>query len=252
MSNPVTKDYLCKFCNFLAHDSDQLKAHQSNQHKEYKCSICHQKFLNLKCIRSHIKAVHLVNLTCQICDKSFANHVEYVSHARLHLNITSDVSVNSCEKEDIKLLDLKAEECKITISPSTRPEPILRKCLFCEFTTYDIDALDEHVQSHIMIKILKCEDCGILFENESLLEKHRKSHKAILYQCGICEKSSSSKEDIIIHVKKKHVERECIKKQAKKSRRRIKPISNLQDICTTQLFLKAMNEDEQFSGNDTS
>ncbi|KAG8230243.1 hypothetical protein J437_LFUL010872 [Ladona fulva] len=191
-------NHCCKFCDFRTPANEDLRSHLSAKHKEYKCSICQEKFFNLEEIRLHIREEHLTRWTCQICDKSFANETQYKSHCNIHLGINSEEICHeiSVEKSQKAIFDESGESLAATSIHKSQKH---LKCLFCDFSSADNDTLNVHLRCHVTIEILQCRECGVCFDHKEQLEKHKIAHKKVYYQCGVCDTKSQSKKFIIKH-----------------------------------------------------
>lgn len=194
--------YSCEICgaNFKYAFSlrRHLDAHNSNK-KACNCEICGETFIHRNLLNKHITSQHMNEdqLQCNICQKTFATTLKVRSHLRSHI--------------------------------------IMRrfKCDVCAKTFKASNHLRDHMKSHTGEKPFECPTCGQRFSQRGRLNYHIKKHNpentanklssklwpdvkeeisrdawskansrvvARVFKCKVCNKSFTTKYNMIRHI----------------------------------------------------
>ncbi|KAG8240367.1 hypothetical protein J437_LFUL002508 [Ladona fulva] len=185
----------CKFCSFSSNSEEMLKFHISAEHKEFVCCECHQVFGSSGEVDDHIKEKHLGKWACHVCDKVFFNKLTFTNHSRLHLKGLSEKSIEEVERKSGSL-NLSSEKSASALEN--------HQCNYCNYSTSFKNSFDDHIRSHVALKLFKCVSCGLLFESKALLNQHKRSHEKLMYVCGLCGRTFISRDLVINHLKERH------------------------------------------------
>lgn len=178
------KQILCEICNKYFKCRRYYVRHKTEIHGEnkigkkkghYKCKECNAVFTSIDSLGQHKNNVHQnENVACEICDSTFKSKNYLRSHiARVHYD------------------DGKQHKCKI-----------------CQKTFKSPRYLRVHMKnSHKGSTKFRC--CAKNFGNEIDLEEHsKKKHKKERFVCQLCFKSLKNQNNLVMHMQKKHVNKE--------------------------------------------
>ena len=136
--------------------------------------------------------------TCAKCLKMFSSLKKLQSHvARVHENKTI----------------LKCSECNQILASNTSLEIHMRShtghrpfsCEECEKSFTSLHYLTQHMEFHRKSKDYECDICFKRYQNNNALSQHKiDNHSNIKFQCGVCLKLFSAKRYLKEHEKKKH------------------------------------------------
>ncbi|XP_063240084.1 zinc finger protein 845-like isoform X3 [Bacillus rossius redtenbacheri] len=159
-------------------ENSKLCASASGQ---FSCSICGQSFSSNKGIQRHVMQQHLSTWVCHFCNVEFRDEHEYTSHLGTHLTGPSS-----------RLLQAKNSDAEARQH---------HRCTICEYRTADKQSYDQHVRSHVVLKLFKCEACGRRFANHELLMKHLKTcSQSVSSRCSYGEVEFESVSDMADHM----------------------------------------------------
>ncbi|XP_071444059.1 PR domain zinc finger protein 5-like [Hetaerina americana] len=170
------------------------KSFKPRKEKEYKCRLCQKKYKCVEDVRTHIKKSHLTDLICKLCNQEFDSKYSLIDHAKVHFgNSPKSMPVDS-DGTCPETLPIKGSKGNFVSS-----EGKSRDC-----NDGDISVTGKINESFSVGEINevchKCEECSLLFDHASALISHQKTHKKVLYKCGVCDFSSSLKKSVIVHL----------------------------------------------------
>ncbi|XP_058462047.1 zinc finger protein 888 [Malaya genurostris] len=157
--------------------TDLKRDKRKNEHKDYRCKICDQFFINKESINFHLKKhMDTVNLRCCYCSKTFSSTYALSQHA-----ITSYILKSfPCQYCDIYFPTkekLFAHEfyCDKDVpeneSQADRNITKAEKCSLCPSKSFDtLHSLQAHMTLHEAK--FNCEKCGVDLPSAVLLERH--------------------------------------------------------------------------------
>ncbi|XP_044738674.1 zinc finger protein 808-like [Chrysoperla carnea] len=215
---PRKRTHKCTVCGHEFKSSSHLTEHEKvhTGEKPLKCHVCDKAFARASNLKRHLTTHKNTSSTksqkCRYCDYAFASKVILERHEKLHLNFREFIKIdNNSIKQDNKLFENINKQ-----SESEKNE----KCSVCnkEFLRSEI---------HVIGNAYKCKECAkemlkpgkIIrqefvyivgdttdFQNESeenALEDIYTPVKS--YECDVCEKSFTNRNDLQQHKKTAHV-----------------------------------------------
>ncbi|KAK3858572.1 hypothetical protein Pcinc_035244 [Petrolisthes cinctipes] len=159
------KKYKCEICGFLCSSPFNLETHRMKHmdDKPYKCELCEKTFVRRDFLDNHMELVHKNKRSkCEVCGKLFSRKDVLKRHLAVHNNQTYD--------------------CEICGKKFTRK-----------------DRLATHRKIHKLHRNFKCSMCPASFARSCVLSKHEKIHK-IKEQCKVCCKFLPSKLKLEAHM----------------------------------------------------
>lgn len=210
---------VCDICG-KKYTSKRVRDYHKKIHKEEKlvCDICDSKFSGKFAYQRHLVEQHNIsldescaeNFKCELCgetlkyERNLIAHIETV-HERKHL-----VRCTICGIEITKSSHLKrhlAEQHSILNVDRVLQKEEAKKftCEHCTKVFNRQSHLDEHLKTHMDARErFKCDECSSTFTLISNLKRHKKefhSKSPELYSCQLCEKNFAQKSNLDQHLK---------------------------------------------------
>lgn len=161
---------------------DNKNALESNNEKQYTCSICEKTFTSKTNLTKHnrmhtIQKVHLKrkkrNQYCKICCRNYASAQSFYYHmkrthdeSKLETVIATYTEQNNTlnSKKNINHLDIFTE-FKNKLPPELKYNK--NRCNICHFISVNLDEHIKHENSHYQLNSINKEDIHINHENEN-------------------------------------------------------------------------------------
>lgn len=193
-------------CDKELETHDQIISH-TLEHKranrdKYKCSDCEGIFNTKKEFTSHLKSVHSdryeemkaeLEVTCVVCNKSFANQSKLTRHMQAHSDI-APYGCDLCEKR------FKREQTLLEHKRMHSGEKPYQ-CPTCNKSYLAKASLQAHERTHTGEKQCLCPICGKGFHENSYLTRHMTIHsEEKKYKCPICEKGFKRADHVTKHM----------------------------------------------------
>ena len=195
--------------------------------KPVRCSVCEINVNNQYALSIHQGSVHGFERPwgCQICNKSFARHLELVNHRRVHsgdkpfqcdicgsrFNQKQNLQTHvrhihlgerryQCSLCQMKFRRRRLLDCHIN-SKHKFERPY--QCRQCSATFVYPEHVRKHELTHQLVETrLKCPDCDKTFKRKASLENHAASHRPPnTFQCLSCPQYFLSRQDLLEHLK---------------------------------------------------
>ena len=182
-TSSFNSNFTCKKCNKVLKNSESLRQHIRCHTNRYVCGDCGKIFSRISHLQQHM-LVHTGDRphVCLVCDSRFTLTGNLNRHIRRrHSNINF---CKVCGKifEDVQLLTLHlkshtSNEQRISNTKYKKQvDKGYAKCRHCKSLFSNARGLAYHYRrDHIMA----CKSCGKIFENETLLKVHLKTHKSL-------------------------------------------------------------------------
>ena len=157
----------CDQCEFKTRDRSNLGIHKRSVHQgiNYKCEKCDFVAVRPNHLKLHDENVHLgIRYKCDYCDYKATTPGNLKIHRdNQHLKIKKEYSCKSC---DFKTACQSSLSQHRIATHTEEKEKFLKRCQFCEYTSFRTYTLRNHVQSvHEGVKY-KCEVEGCNFETK--------------------------------------------------------------------------------------
>jgi len=175
---------LCSVCSKSCRDMYVLKQHMTTHYPEnLECGKCAQIFQSEVLLKHHMKRHDRNNLVCDICSGTFT----LKRLLQRHIKLTHSESKAPCSS------------CGQIFTSSS----ILRHNKICKMT-------EEEKQDFKINRRVGCKDCGKVLANKTKLNRHIRfiHNNEKLYQCNLCDRQDYNKDNMKIHIKGIHKERD--------------------------------------------
>ncbi|KAJ8311931.1 hypothetical protein KUTeg_010538 [Tegillarca granosa] len=190
------KPFKCKECGKQFASKSNYTIHEkTHSGVSYPCDVCGKVFKADERLKAH-KKIHTAILpyVCKVCGKKFK--LRYYLHC--HLQIHESAEGHVC--------DTCGALCKtrkyLAIHKQIHRKDIFYKCQKCKKEFYTMRKLNLHLKLHTDGKRPHiCEICGAAFKVELYLNRHKKIHLGLTFDCRICDGSFSSSASLKRHLK---------------------------------------------------
>ena len=171
----------CEECGAKFGNRNLLHAHEDREHRQteiVECFRCHKSFRNIMNLRSHVRAVHVMNgdknKLCHLCPAKF----KWSATLKQHIDEIHEGNKHA-------------------------------KCQYCEKTFYSNSQLRRHERCHGLhqSKFVVCQLCGRKFLYNHNLKRHTEimhGSKQETYHCSYCGRGYSTKTSMVSHVQLVH------------------------------------------------
>lgn len=212
----------------------QLKHKTNNKYERIPCKIC-GKIFNVGWMNKHMRAYHSINneivfdlYQCDICKRFIGKKKSLISHMKLkHDRKRKEVKCKHCNRTFSCRRTLEYHQVRNVCSSQnnssndsqanekTSPEkPYM--CEICGAKYVQPEAVKTHQYRKHKIGGHPCDRCKQLFHTARGLINHGLSCEKLLqrtFECFLCHRVCPSKENLVYHLRTKHVSSEKKKKQ---------------------------------------
>ncbi|XP_069683310.1 zinc finger protein 260-like [Periplaneta americana] len=191
--------YRCAEC-CKAFDSKSVWRQHMRQHV-FRCLRCDKQFSSKHGLANH-RNLHLPEgerpYKCQHCNKGFGAKHAMTKHERTHLPDEERLSYvcDVCGKRFGYASTLDGHQRHV----HQKERPFV--CHVCAKSFPIKGALMYHLTTHEAQQRVQCAQCGIWLKNEKILRIHRKCHQGELFACPHCDKVSSTRNNLRMHMKR--------------------------------------------------
>ena len=194
----------CRFCEFKTHSYENLvrhsKIHRENQ--PFKCPECEKQFPDRNSLHNHLRChSEYKPYLCEECGKSFTN----VTQLRRHMNHHSGERPYKCKYCDKTYISMET----LGYHENTHTKEQIYMCDECGMTFYRKSSMYTHKKQHMKVKEVQCTKCDKRFNTKMAMKTHYvsmhltreelASFKYKVYECEVCHKFFSDKNDLVIH-----------------------------------------------------
>jgi hypothetical protein len=141
------------------------KTTSESKTKFYRCHTCKQKFDTVLLLRIHQRSEHSSTFKCKKCREKFEYHAAWKSHSAACTNYI---------------------------------------CLVCKVTLKSSSALIYHKRREHPKSTFYCEQCGKLFREQFVLDRHIAMHHKSSHDCPLCPEIFANFKEFSIHKRSKH------------------------------------------------
>ncbi|KAJ9589614.1 hypothetical protein L9F63_017199 [Diploptera punctata] len=219
-------------CGKSLWDKEALVKHMLSHKDTYRCADCKKNFIDKTLWKIHLKE-HLSKpdvgpFSCPQCDKKFSSKYGLANHMNLHLpEDERPYKCRHCNKgfgakhamtkherthlPDEQRLSYVCDICGKRFGYASTLDGHQRHvhqnerpfiCHICAKTFPIKGALTYHLTTHEVQDRVQCSQCGIWLKNEKILRIHKRSHQGELYACPHCDKVSSTRNNLRMHMKR--------------------------------------------------
>lgn len=197
------KKSLCPICGELMpqyHIKWHAEKEQTAQNP-FICDICGNKLYTKSGVIMHMQTQHLkILINCRHCPEKFRTRQLLDTHLRLcHPDVKSLLKCKLCDYTTIYTPNMRTHKKN---HAGKRPH----KCNVCHREFNEPNKLKNHMATHSDARPFACEVCGATFKIRKTLNVHRKIHQGHDYECPVCQRTFSSNQLMLQHVKRKHPE----------------------------------------------
>ncbi|XP_067015148.2 zinc finger protein 260 [Anabrus simplex] len=201
--SPSYRSYSCKECLKVLPNKSAWLVH-TKQHGlagQFQCPLCSKRFSSKYGLSNH-QNLHLPEderpYKCRHCKKGFGAKHAMTKHERTHLPDEERLSYvcDICGKRFGYASTLDGHQRHV----HQNERPFV--CHVCAKTFPIKGALTYHLTTHEVQDRVQCAECGIWLKNEKILRIHKKCHQGELYSCPHCDKVSSTRNNLRMHMKR--------------------------------------------------
>ncbi|CAG9840424.1 unnamed protein product [Diabrotica balteata] len=156
-----------------------------------------------------IESIEEEKITCDLCQATFRNKRNYISHVRRSHKSKEDYC-EICKKN-------YANEYSLSIHNATHSsDPKTFVCVVCKtFSTQIRDSLFFHIHSEHVKEELYCKECDKHFFSKSWLEGHKLFHKSqdndTANRCSVCFLEFPTSRQLLVHMHENHDDKSIMK-----------------------------------------
>ena len=201
MMNPIIllsdqeKPFACKDCSFSTAYKHSLEGHRrsfSGPHhtrkgKTHKCEICEYASERKSNLEKHLRS---------------AKHLLAAGYPTTNI---PQVIAQLKQKKVIAQLKPK----KVAKQTTGKSVPVMQHCAVCPYSTMSKNHLKVHSRKHTGERPYKCDQlwCNLAFSSPSSLKDHIRCHSGEkLHKCKLCDYSANRKRDMDTHFLGKHTD----------------------------------------------
>ncbi|CAO1307424.1 unnamed protein product [Diamesa tonsa] len=165
------------------------------------CSLCNEKFKNVRFKESHIKSFHIDERTCGTCKEKCKTAISLERHVKTHYHELKHMC-HHCGKK-YRILSQLTRHIKTTHDSTTINDFI---CDICGYNIKHRANLTRHMKTrHLKIKRFKCQKCTIerTFTTKNSLDQHIYNFHQVEapYKCVACERGFPTEANLRSHNK---------------------------------------------------
>ncbi|CAO1357306.1 unnamed protein product [Diamesa serratosioi] len=165
------------------------------------CSLCDEKFKNIRSKESHIKASHINERVCKTCKEKCKTAISLERHVKTHLHELTHMC-HHCGKK-YRILSQLTRHIKTSHDSTTSNDFV---CDICGYNIKHRANLTRHMKSrHLKLKRFKCLQCTIerTFTTKNSLDQHTyNSHQVEApYKCVACNRGFPTESNLRSHNK---------------------------------------------------
>lgn len=205
--------------------SNQSQKERNDSKQAISCGLCSKRFGDVDSLQKHTLQQHSMReidpnadprYPCEHCEKTFDSILALHGHVNLRHNGIITSSGNSATKQisngksdvyvcslcHIALSDLKSFTKHMAMEHMEVKRPNSFVCEQCGLTFTNETMLDAHLVRHFLQKESQfgCKSCGKSFSSPDELQKHLIDlHAAHLFRCSLCKEIFESRVDIQVH-----------------------------------------------------
>jgi KRAB domain-containing zinc finger protein len=164
----------------------------------YKCSCCKMSFFTKEESLAHQQSTHADILTCQECEKMFANRDSLRSHQKVfHKGLGRKAYIYICDKCGKQFKQKSYLKCHEERNCDKGP---FFECSVCQKQFSSRHTRNNHMRVHDSEKKLLCKFCAKSFHWKGQLKIHERSHTGEKpFACLYCPKAFAYRESLITH-----------------------------------------------------
>lgn len=184
---------------------------------------------------------------CDICGKSYFSNGALTAHKIIHTGVKK-YNCEKCGKFFIRKLNRDRHKCLNNLK---------YECQYCTAQYKKPGNLVRHLEFHHSDrrKINVSGECGIICENENILDKHLKNeHNKIRYYCNFCDRKYLFQNSLLAHMQSSHdkyddnkdKDKDYIKKECNNKDKDSNKDEDIDEDCNDKKdFKKDDNNDEE-------
>ena len=188
-------------CDKTFYDKHRYDDHQITHDKEKRiqCPKCHKKFKRLRPMREHIASKHS-SIECNDCGYTFPTILGLVTHRQNAHNL---IHCPTCHLHFPNKKTLKNH-----FATNHPPDGLFRVllCELCNDVFENETALKKHSLTHNKVfQVCSVEACFVTFEDEDSCRNHMiDQHEELNYACSFCQVEFDSEDTLLDHVSAEH------------------------------------------------
>lgn len=191
--------------HYLIHKENRIKINAEKINKcddndFLRCCVCMKEFILKADLEKHADYHMQRPFFCELCNKSFKQSQNFLTHMNSHQASTVAMKCNDCDFSTTFKLAYDKH-----VKSHTREE---YKCELCDKIFPARTWFIEHKNFHTGEKPFSCEECGKCFPYSRYLTAHKKSMHPHCYfkepelnECQICKKRYSHRNSLRLHMK---------------------------------------------------
>ncbi|KAL4218078.1 hypothetical protein ACF0H5_022815 [Mactra antiquata] len=205
------KIFRCDYpgCNYEAHSSSCVKAHQTkhNTEKLFTCEYCGMKLKTEIIRRKHVDKMHLGirPFLCQICGLSFGEKHELQSHITNRHSNERSYQCSHCPYSTAVKATFYTHLFNVHKVRADEDKRELLQCPYCPYTSILKYRYQTHVNSHTNTRKYECKVCEKSFVSANALRSHTQwVHSDKVFSCSQCDYQTKTTQKLNEHIRVQH------------------------------------------------
>ena len=186
-------------------------AHGENAEQLFECPTCPAEFKNEVSLQEHKNLIHLDDIKCSFCSKTFKRNCDLKVHVTNYHKPTHVAKKKPCEKCGKNIVAMRAhlKSCKGKIEKMKNPI-IDHLCTYCGNKFKQNYELERHIRN--IHSYIQCSICNEEVKFGYPYKKHMAlNHDGEIFMCSFCEKKFYSKKRLKDHVELVHeMKKSCV------------------------------------------
>lgn len=193
-------EFQCQACGrgFVSLFALKKHKHSHGKSRPYRCSKCELSFPGPSQLAEHMSSHRDENFPCDICNRVFRSKTSRAEHRKCHSKARGRRS-HSLSREEL------VESDSLSESSTELNKERKYRCGVCSDRFRNPEELSEHGCMASKERPFSCLDCDKHFLHASDLKSHRTTHlrscSGGIYPCNQCNKSFSSSQHFLTHLK---------------------------------------------------
>ena len=189
----------CTICNITFEKQDDLEKHVVEKHNgkpqsKLSCQDCPETYNSSEDLKKHIEENHKRN--CSHCSHSFPSNVLLEEHIANDHGNKCTLCPFTCKDSNTLENHIREDHHSNELENHT-----YQVCNICDKRFSNKEEVEKHMDSDHSIK---CQQCTLVFRNNETLVAHQVVHNSPSYECSICEKLFTSKDQLKDHMECEH------------------------------------------------